>query len=236
MEASWGRPLPHILCFSCSLKYLCVCVLRHSSHVWLLATPQTAAQQAPLSMGFSRQEYWSGLPCPLPGESSWPRDQTHVSCLLHWQGFSLPLAPSRKPWSTWITSDAYSWIVLQMWKPPTKWKRLTTTWPGAHNPRSPEVWGLIMWHCPVTTPSNHQKTVHSYHAPHHPVAHLAYKNALLKPTGELGVLSTSCPGLRRLWHFTIKPALFFTESVSVDWLYCKGEQTHVWFSNISTHV
>ena len=34
------------------------------SHVWLLATPRTAAYQAPLSMGFSRQEYWSGVPLP----------------------------------------------------------------------------------------------------------------------------------------------------------------------------
>ena len=36
------------------------------SHVRLLATPLTAAYQAPLSMGFSRQEYWSGLPLPSP--------------------------------------------------------------------------------------------------------------------------------------------------------------------------
>ena len=35
------------------------------SHVQLCATPWTAAYQAPLSMGFSRQEYWSGLPLPL---------------------------------------------------------------------------------------------------------------------------------------------------------------------------
>ena len=32
------------------------------NHVWLLATPWTAAHQAPSSMGFSRQEYWSGVP------------------------------------------------------------------------------------------------------------------------------------------------------------------------------
>ena len=38
------------------------------SHVQLLATPWTAAYQAPQSMGFSRQEYWSGLPLPSP----WP--------------------------------------------------------------------------------------------------------------------------------------------------------------------
>ena len=36
------------------------------SHVRLLATPWTAAYQAPPSMGFSRQEYWSGVPLPFP--------------------------------------------------------------------------------------------------------------------------------------------------------------------------
>ena len=36
------------------------------SHVWLLVTPWTAAHQAPLSMGFSRQEYWNGAPLPSP--------------------------------------------------------------------------------------------------------------------------------------------------------------------------
>ena len=39
------------------------------SHVRLLATPWTAAYQAPQSMGFSRQEYWSGLPLPSPIKS-----------------------------------------------------------------------------------------------------------------------------------------------------------------------
>ena len=36
--------------------------------LWLFATPWTAAHQAPPSMGFSRQEYWSGLPFPSPGD------------------------------------------------------------------------------------------------------------------------------------------------------------------------
>ena len=36
------------------------------SHVWLSATLRTVVYQAPLSMGFSRQEYWRGLPCPSP--------------------------------------------------------------------------------------------------------------------------------------------------------------------------
>ena len=43
---------------------LCACML---SHVRLLATPWTVACQAPLSMGFPRQEYWNGLPFPTPG-------------------------------------------------------------------------------------------------------------------------------------------------------------------------
>ena len=45
-----------------------MCVLSHFSHVRLFMTLWTIARQAPLSMGFSRQEYWSGLPCPPPGD------------------------------------------------------------------------------------------------------------------------------------------------------------------------
>ena len=44
-----------------------------------LATPWTVACHAPLSMAFSRREYWSGLPFPSPGGSSRPRDRTRVS-------------------------------------------------------------------------------------------------------------------------------------------------------------
>ena len=42
-------------------------VLSHFSHVWLFVTPWTIARQASMSMGFSRQEYWSGLPLSSPG-------------------------------------------------------------------------------------------------------------------------------------------------------------------------
>ena len=44
---------------------MCVCVL---SCIQLFETPWTVAHQAPLSMGFPRQEYWSGLPFPSPGD------------------------------------------------------------------------------------------------------------------------------------------------------------------------
>ena len=43
------------------------------SHVRIIVTPLTAAYQAPPSMGFSRQEYWSGLPFPSPGDLPNPR-------------------------------------------------------------------------------------------------------------------------------------------------------------------
>ena len=43
-------------------------MLRHFSRVRLFVTLRTVAHQAPLSMGFSRQKYWSGLPCPPPGD------------------------------------------------------------------------------------------------------------------------------------------------------------------------
>ena len=55
------------------------CVLSRFSRGRLFATLWTVARQAPLSMGFSRQEDWSGLPFPPPGESSQPRDQTCIS-------------------------------------------------------------------------------------------------------------------------------------------------------------
>ena len=42
--------------------------MKSLSHVRLFATPWTVAHQAPLSIGFSRQEYWSGLPFPSPGD------------------------------------------------------------------------------------------------------------------------------------------------------------------------
>ena len=46
---------------------LCACMLISFSHVWLFNPMDYIVHQAPLSMGFSRQEYWNGLPCPLPG-------------------------------------------------------------------------------------------------------------------------------------------------------------------------
>ena len=50
------------------MTLLAVCVCVSHSVVSESATPWTVAHQAPLSKGFSRQEYWSGLPFPSPGD------------------------------------------------------------------------------------------------------------------------------------------------------------------------
>ena len=52
-----------------------VCMLSCFSRVQLLVTLWTVACQAPLSMGFSRKEYWSGLPCPPPGDLPCPGNE-----------------------------------------------------------------------------------------------------------------------------------------------------------------
>ena len=69
-----GSPVPGILqartlecvAISFSSAWKWKVKVKSLSHVQLLATPWTAAHQAPPSMGFSRQEYWSGLPLPSP--------------------------------------------------------------------------------------------------------------------------------------------------------------------------
>ena len=66
------------------------------SHVWLFATPWTIAHQAPLSMEFSRQEYWSGLPFPSPGDLSNPGIKLGSPTL---QADALPSEPPGKPYT-----------------------------------------------------------------------------------------------------------------------------------------
>ena len=66
-----------------------------------LSDPWTVASQAPLSMGFSRQEYWSGLPFLTPGDLSKPGIKPRSPTL---QADSLPSEPPRKPKNTGVGS------------------------------------------------------------------------------------------------------------------------------------
>ena len=69
-------------------------MLARFSHVQLSATLWTVAHQAPLSMGFSRQEHCSGLLCPPTGDLLTQELNPCPLSLLHWQVGSLPLVPS----------------------------------------------------------------------------------------------------------------------------------------------
>ena len=76
-----------------------MCVFEMLSRVRLFVTPWMVALQAPLSMGFSRQGYWSGLPCPPPGNLPDPGIEPGSPIL--WAG-SLPSEPPGKTWWTRI--------------------------------------------------------------------------------------------------------------------------------------
>ena len=110
------------------------------SRVWLLATPWTAAHQAPPSMGFSRQECWSGVPlCPTlcdPMDCSLPGSSVHgilQARILKWIAISFSRVPSGPRdqtfvsctgrwilyhWATWgalsiyLHIDMYNWITM----------------------------------------------------------------------------------------------------------------------------
>ena len=92
---SWKYVGQIIMLFTLNLSSACVRSL--FGHVWLCATLWTVARQAPLSMKFSRQEYWSGLPVflqePFPTQRRNP--QSPVSPAL--QASSSPLAPPSSP-------------------------------------------------------------------------------------------------------------------------------------------
>ena len=86
------------------ISCVCVCVCTHVrlwefvrtpslSYVWLFVTPWTVPCPSPLSIEFSRQEHWSGLPFPPSGDLPYPKDWTRISFRLLWrQVDSLPLS------------------------------------------------------------------------------------------------------------------------------------------------
>ena len=73
------------------------CALSHSSHVQRSDTPWTVARQSPLSVGFSRQERWSGCHALLQGIFWTQGLNLCLLCFLHWQVGYLPVPPPWKP-------------------------------------------------------------------------------------------------------------------------------------------
>ena len=76
-------------------------------HNQLFGTPQIVAPQAPLSMGFSRQECWTGLPFPSPGDLPHPEIHPHPLGLLHWPVDSLPMRPLGSPHDDYRSVDIF---------------------------------------------------------------------------------------------------------------------------------
>ena len=117
-----GSPVPGILqvrtlewvaiSFSNARKWK----VKSLSRVWLLATPWTAAYQAPPSMGFSRQEYWSGLPLPSP---IWnPRkDKSNLQWPKTNQCFPKAGVGAGTDWLGWSTREIFRvmGIFYQLW-------------------------------------------------------------------------------------------------------------------------
>ena len=84
----------HVCVYMCVCVYMRVCIPSCFSCVQLFVIPWAVACQVPLSMGFSKQEYWSGLPCPPPGNLLNPGIEPRSPA---WQVGSLPLASPGKP-------------------------------------------------------------------------------------------------------------------------------------------
>ena len=98
--------MPSQLCESKGSVCVCVCVCARARvcakllHIQLFATPWTVAHQSPLSMGFSRQEYWSGLPFPAPGNLPNPGIEPASVASPALQADSLPLSHWGSPTSS----------------------------------------------------------------------------------------------------------------------------------------
>ena len=108
--------------------------VKSPSRVGLLKTPWTAAYQAPLYMGFSRQEYWSGLPLPSPrkriGQSKHPLPKTQEKTLhMDITRWSTPksdwlysLQPKMEKLYTVSKNKTRSWLWLRSWTPIAKFR------------------------------------------------------------------------------------------------------------------
>ena len=119
------------------------CMLNHFSCVWLFAIPWSIALQAPLSMGFSKQEYWRVLPCPPPGDLPNPRIEpvSLTSPVLAGRFFTISTTweahlKTLIIYLTWyelqrnIAEKVYSRVWLTMYSP-----KLPLTLSGLHKPR-----------------------------------------------------------------------------------------------------
>ena len=110
-EAAQGLTLPCIfLCLPHRAVFSCF------SYVWPFETPWTVAHQALLSLGFSRQEFWSGLLCPPPGDLPDPGIEPTSPVSPALQADSLPLSFPGNPFISYMTSEVLGkWLENACW-------------------------------------------------------------------------------------------------------------------------
>ena len=138
------------------------CVLHRFSCVQLFATPWTVTRQAPLSMGFSRQEYWRGLPCPPPEDLLDPGikpSSLTLSALIGKFfstsariGLQVPPTPTYAcgPWNQWNRQQrlisALNGQVVTVRKMLAELKKLISKWSSCcHLWPSPTLEGTLPW-------------------------------------------------------------------------------------------
>ena len=102
------------------------------------ATPWTVARQAPLSMEFCWQEYWSGLPCPPPEDLPNQGLNPCLLCLLHWQV---------------VFTISATWEAFQM---DEFYQREHTKWCSDRMKEIEEAWRQMAWHMSVTLAPSRQ--------------------------------------------------------------------------------
>ena len=148
MTAHQGSPVPGIL-QARSLEWVAISFsnawkwkvkVKSLSHVWLFATPRTAAYQAPPSMGFSRQEYWSGVPL----SSRWTLVAKVMSLLLNMLSrlITTLLPRSKCHLISWLQSP--SAVILE--PPKIKSDTVSTVSPSiSHEVMGPDAMIFVFW-------------------------------------------------------------------------------------------
>ena len=89
------------LCIKSSVDLYCLQLFSRSVLSYSFVTPWTVVHQAPLSMGFLKQQYWSGLPFLFPGSFLDPGIEPTNPHLLHWPEDSLPLTYTGSSYCLW---------------------------------------------------------------------------------------------------------------------------------------
>ena len=104
------------------------------SRVWLFSAQWTVAPQAPLSVGFSRQEYWAGLPCPPPGGLPDPGTEPMSVTSPTFSGWFFTIVPLGKLWCCYACLLMSRWVPVCEKLPETYFEMYLKGWYGAENP------------------------------------------------------------------------------------------------------